>query len=520
VTAVFLGRASLRSVLVPIGLMGAAVALRALLTWLAELGSHLCSASLKSDLRQRLLERVLGLGPAFLSGERTGELATTAGTGLDALDGYYGRYLPQLALGALVPVMLVVWLARVDLLSAATLAITVPLVPVFMWLVGVTAQARARRRWQTLSLLGAHFLDVVEGLPTLKLFGRSHAQARTIRRVTDDYRAASMGTLRLAFLSALVLELATTVSIALVAVGVGLRLTAGGLGLQAGLTVLLLVPEVYLPLRQVGAQFHGSADALAAAERVFTVLDAPAPGLARGHTADLPDLCRAPVCFEDVSFSHPGRPGLVLDRVSFELRPGERVALVGPSGSGKSTVLGLLLGFVRPGSGRITVGGIDLREVAPESWRGRLAWLPQQPHLFHGSIAENVRLAARIGDDAIRSALERTGLGPWIDSLPEGMETQVGERGGRLSGGQRQRVALARALVRDAPLLLLDEPTVNLDAGSSRLVGRVLESLPADRSALWVVHDPALARRAHRVLRLEGGRLLEAPAALTAGADR
>ncbi len=328
VTAVFLGRRSLDGVAGPLLALAAAVALRAAAGWGAEVSGQRCSARVKRELRDRLLARVLELGPRYLAGERTGELAHSAGAGLDALDPYYARFLPQLALAALVPPLVIAWIARTDLVSGVVVLATVPLVPVFAWLVGASANRDARRRRRALSLLSAHFLDVVEGLPTLLLFGRGGAQRAVVRRVTDGYRRATMRTLRLAFLSALVLELAAAVDTALVAVGVGVRLVQGGLGLEAGLTVLLLVPEVYLPLRQVGAQFHGSADALAAAERAFQVLDAPAaaprPGLAA--LATVPDPGTAVIRFESVTFRHAGRSRPALDRVDLVVRPGERLA--------------------------------------------------------------------------------------------------------------------------------------------------------------------------------------------------
>ncbi len=513
ITGVFLHGAGLREVTLSLLALALVAAGRAALAGAAGLTGHLCSAEIKSRLRADLMDRSLAGGPAHLAGQRRGELATTVSQGVDALDGYYAGYLPQLALGALVPAMLVGWTLHVDPVSAAILAVTVPLVPVFMWLVGVAADRRARRRWRTLSLLSAYLLDVVSGLPTLKIFGRSRAVGDSIATVTERYRRAAMSTLRLAFLSALVLELAASVSTALVAVGVGLRLVAGELDLQAGLTVLLLVPEVYLPLRRVGAAFHGSAEAGAAAERIFALVDVPAAAAAPGI---VPAQGPLPVRLEDVSFSHPGRPEPVLAGVCLEIRPGERVALVGPSGSGKSTLLALLLGFTRPDSGRLLVGDADLRRLDLDAWRRRVGWLPQLPYLFKGSIADNIRLGEpRASTDAVRAALAQAGLGDFIASLPDGVDTRVGERGSQLSGGQRTRLALARVLVRPCSLLLLDEPGANLDADAARLVGDVLETLPSDRSVLYVTHDLELARRAGRVLTLEHGRLQEALAPAT-----
>ena len=520
VTRVFEGGGTLRSLAPALTGLALVVALRAGLAWAAEMAGHLCASRVKSHLRSRLAGRVLDAGPAYLGSERTGELAAAAGQGIDALDAYFGRLLPQVGLGVLIPLVVVAWVARADPISALVIAVTVPLIPLFMWLIGAGAGRRARRRWHALSVLSAHFLDVIAGLPTLQLFGRDRHQREVIREVTDRFRSATMATLRLAFLSSLVLELGAAMGTALVAVGIGLRLVNGTLGLQTGLTVLLLTPEAYLPLRLLGSSFHTGADAQAAAGRIFDVIDSPTPRARIGPGREV-DLSSATIRLEEVTVTYPGRPLPALDRVSLEIRPGERIALVGPSGAGKSTVLSLLLGFMRPTSGQVAIGGVALDEIDPQSWRRQISWLPQRPHLFHGSIIDNVRLGApTAGEPAVSEALDRAGLGSWIASLPEGLETQVGERGARLSGGQRQRLALARAIIRPAPLLLLDEPSANLDPEATGLVQEALDRLAPDRTVLSVVHDPALARRAGRVIVLDGGRVATGAPYLAVGGGR
>ncbi len=504
-----------------LALLGA-IALRAALVWATEVAAHLSAAGVKSELRLRLLRRAIERGPAYLAGERSGELAATAGQGIDALDTYFARYLPQLALAALVPLVVLVWLAPVDPLSVAILGITLPLAPLFMVLIGLEARRRAAAQWRALALLSGHFLDVLQGLPTLRVFGRGKAQIGIVRRLTQQYGAATMGTLRVAFLSALVLEMVATLSTALIAVAIGLRLLQGAIGLEQGLLVLILAPEVYLPIRQVGAQFHASTEGMAAAERIFAVLEAEAEGAASVASATpqalsaAPDLARPTIVFEHVSFGYPSRSELVLRDVTFALRPGERVALVGASGVGKSTLLALLLRFAEPTQGRIVLvsgaarSGIDLREIEPHAWRRQIAWVPQRPYLFRGSIADNVRLGCRDASDAaVREALRRANALELVEALPEGFATEVGERGARLSAGQRQRIALARAFLRDAPLLLLDEPTANLDAESEAAVAAALGRLVAGRTVLLAAHRPALARGVDRVLRLAAGRLVE-----------
>ncbi|WP_200842234.1 thiol reductant ABC exporter subunit CydD [Actinomadura sp. K4S16] len=500
-TRAFLGGASLGDLRTPLLLLLAVVLGRTLVAWLQEVAAHRSSAAVKSQLRGRLLARALALGPRWLSGERSGELATLATRGIDALDDYFSRYLPQLVLAVIVPVAVGARILLGDWLSAVTIAATLPLIPVFAILVGLTTQRRMDRQWRTLSLLAAHFLDVVAGLPTLKIFGRARAQADRIREITDRHRRATMSTLRIAFLSALVLELLSTLSVALVAVSIGLRLVEGGLGLETALLVLILAPEAYLPLRQVGAQYHASVEGLTAAARIFEVLETPPPPA--GTRRDVPDPNRATLRLDGVTVTYPGRDVPALDDFSLTVHPGETVALVGPSGAGKSTVLSVLLGFVRPDSGRVLVDWDDLADLSPDAWRERIAWVPQRPHLFAGSVAANIRLGRPDASDAeVREAARAANALAFVEALPSGFDTPLGDRGAGLSAGQRQRIALARAFLRDAPLLLLDEPTSNLDAESEAAVLDAVRRLTASRTVILVAHRPALAAMADRTVPL------------------
>ncbi|MFJ9739381.1 thiol reductant ABC exporter subunit CydD [Streptomyces sp. NPDC101166] len=477
----------------------AAVAVgRALVAWLTELSAHRASAAVKSELRGRLLERATLLGPGWLSGQRTGSLVALATRGVDALDDYFARYLPQLGLAVVVPVAVLARIVTEDWVSAAIIVATLPLIPVFMVLIGWATQSRMDRQWRLLSRLSGHFLDVVAGLPTLKVFGRAKAQAESIRRITGEYRRATLRTLRIAFISSFALELLSTLSVALVAVTIGMRLVHGEMDLYIGLVILVLAPEAYLPLRQVGAQYHAAAEGLAAAEEIFEVLQAPVP--ASGTSA-------APaggIAFDAVTVRYPGRSAAAVSDVSFTAGPGETVALVGASGAGKSTLLYALLGFVRPAEGRIRVGGTDLADIDLEQWRSRVAWVPQHPHLYAGTIAENVRLARPDADDAaVRRALADAGALQFVDALPEGERTVLGEAGSGLSAGQRQRLALARAFLADRPVLLLDEPTAALDGETEAEVVAAVRRLAAGRTVLLVVHRPALLAVADRVVRLD-----------------
>jgi ATP-binding cassette, subfamily C, bacterial CydCD len=481
----------------PLLLLAAVAVGRAVVGWLTELAAHRAAAAVKSQLRGRLLERAVELGPGWLSGQRTGSLVALATRGVDALDDYFSRYLPQLGLAVVVPVAVLARIVTEDWVSAAIIVGTLPLIPVFMVLIGWATQTRMDRQWRLLSRLSGHFLDVVAGLPTLKVFGRAKAQAESIRRITGEYRRATMRTLRLAFISSFALELLSTLSVALVAVTIGMRLVHGEMALYDGMVILVLAPEAYLPLRQVGTQYHAAAEGLAAAEEIFAVLETPVP--ASGSAA----VPAGPLSFEGVSVRYPGRSGDAVSDVSFTVEPGETVALVGPSGAGKTTLLNVLLGFVPPTEGRVLVGGADLAELDLEQWRSRIAWVPQRPHLYAGTIAENVRLARPDADDpAVRQALADAGALDFVAALPDGVDTVLGEDGAGLSAGQRQRLALARAFLADRPVLLLDEPTAALDGATEAEVVAAVRRLAVGRTVLLVVHRPALLGVADRVVRL------------------
>jgi ATP-binding cassette, subfamily C, bacterial CydCD len=487
----------------PLLLLVAVAMGRAVVSWLTELAAHRASAAVKSELRGRLLERAVALGPGWLSGQRTGSLVALATRGVDALDDYFSRYLPQLGLAVVVPMAVLARIVTEDWVSAAIIVGTLPLIPIFMVLIGWATRSQMDRQWSLLSRLSGHFLDVVAGLPTLKVFGRAKAQAESIQRITGEYRQATMRTLRIAFLSSFALELLATISVALVAVTIGMRLVHGEMDLYVGLVILILAPEAYLPLRQVGAQFHAAAEGLAAAEEIFEVLETPVPASGTGTVPSSGDLC-----FEGVTVRYPGRSYDAVSDVSFTVAPGETVAIVGPSGVGKSTLLNVLLGFTRTTAGTVSVGGADLTVLDMEQWRSRVAWVPQRPHLYAGSIAENVRLARPDADDAaVRRALADAGALEFVDALPAGADTALGEDGAGLSAGQRQRLALARAFLADRPVLLLDEPTASLDGGTEAEVVKAVRRLAVGRTVLLVVHRPALLDVADRVVRLEEARL-------------
>jgi ATP-binding cassette, subfamily C, bacterial CydD len=499
VAAAFSG-ASLNEVLPKLELLALTFAGRAVLAWSFEIGGRKAASSVLSDLRLALVDRRLRSQPLPLDGTEAGEVAASAVQGVEALESYFARYLPQVVLAVTVPLAVLVWVGTIDPVSAGLMLLTLPLVPVFMWLIGRYTQERTSEHWQALRLLSTHFLDVVRGLPTLRAFNRGEAQTAAISVVSERYRRTTMATLRIGFLSGAVLELAATLGVALVAVTVGVRLADGDLGLQAGLTVLVLAPELYLPLRQLAAQFHASADGLAVAERMFSLLDGPA-AVPRGGRLIAPTPAEAPVRLEDVSFAYPVRESLVLNHFDLELLPGETVALVGPSGSGKTTVAKLLLRFADPTTGRISAGGVDLTECRPDLWRQLIGWVPQHPTLFRGTVADNIRLGdTRASEQRVHDAAVLAGAARFIEALPAGYETIVGDGGRPLSAGERRRIAVARAFVRDAQLVILDEPTADLDRRSAEVIAEAVERLRIGRTVLLIAHRPELAERADRVV--------------------
>jgi thiol reductant ABC exporter CydD subunit len=512
VSQAFAGRA-LASVATALGLLAALAVGRGLLAGAFESTGRRAAAGVMSQLRLELVRRRLRDAPTAADGAESGEIATAAVQGVDALETYFARYLPQLVLAVLVPLAVLAWTVAIDPTSALIMALTLPLIPLFMWLIGRYTEGRTRARWRALARLSNHFLDVMRGLTTLRAFNRGEIQAQRIAAVGEEYRRTTMQTLRVAFVSGAVLDLAATLATALVAVTLGLRLVDGAVTLRAALTVLLLTPELYVPLRALATQFHASADGLAAAERILDLIDVPSSSAA--GAAPPPETWRT-VRLDGISLAHPGRPGRVLDELGFEISRGEVVALVGRSGCGKTTLASLLLGLRRPDAGSVTIDGVDLAGLDLAAWRRQVSWVPQRPTLFHGTVAHNIALGA---DGVTRPQLERAarqaGADEFVRELPHGYDTTIGEGGRGLSAGQTRRIALARALVRDAPLLVLDEPTADLDAESAAVIVAAIGEAREGRAVLVIEHRPALARLADRVVRLADGKAIVEPGTAT-----
>jgi ATP-binding cassette subfamily C protein CydD len=481
---------------------------RAVLAWASEQAAFEAAVQVKLALREILYRHVQRLGPAWLSGERSGDIVNALSDGVEALEAYYARYLPAMSLMALVPLAILVFVFSHDWLAGVVMMVTAPLIPLFMILIGKGAEQRNQRQWRQLAWMSAHFLDVIQGLTTLRLFNASRREAQVIARISDDYRRGTMSVLRIAFLSSFVLEFFSTVSIAMVAVLIGFRLYWGEMDFVHGLFVLLLAPEFYLPLRNMGTQYHARMEAIGAAERIVEILETPAAE-ASGKLATVAELRQADIRFEAVSFRYPDGRQAVQD-IDLVIRPGETLALVGASGAGKTTLINLLMGFLQPQGGRIRVGGVPLQEIALDAWRGHLAWLPQRPQLFPGSITDNIRLGLpRAGREAIHQAAALALASDFIEDLPQGWDTRVGEGGQGLSGGQVQRLALARAFLKDAPLVILDEPTANLDLDSETRVHTAMRTLAAGRTLILIAHRLRTVREADRIVVLDDGRIVQ-----------
>ncbi|MCL4532608.1 MAG: thiol reductant ABC exporter subunit CydD, partial [Actinobacteria bacterium] len=518
VTAVFLEGATLEGVRATLGLLLAVIVARAGLVWGKEVLAARAAAQIKARLRERLFAHLLALGPIHASGERTGELANTLVEGVEALDAYFSQYLPNLALAALVPAAILLFVFPLDPLTGIVFLVTAPLIPLFMVLIGKLADLMTRRQWESLSRMNAHFLDVLQGLTTLKLFNRSRAQIETIAIITDRFRDTTLGVLRVAFLSAMVLEIVGSVSTAVVAVEVGLRLLYSTISFEQAFFILVLAPEFYLPLRTLGASFHAGMSGVAAGRRIYEVLGEAEGERGReeeGERVAKQDeqvpLSHSAISFQGVRLAYMGEERTALRGVSFEIAAGEKVALVGPSGSGKSSIASLLLRLVEPDKGEILVGGVPIRDIPREEWWEQVAWVPQSPYLFADTVAANIRLGRPAATDVeVRRAAERAGAEAFIERLPQGYDTPIGERGARLSGGQAQRIALARAFLKDAPLLILDEPTSNLDPENEAVAREAIDLLTEGRTVLLIAHRLATVRRVDRVIALENGVVAEA----------
>ncbi len=487
------------------------VFLRAIFSFLNGTAAASLSARVKSNLRSLLLDKISRLGPAFTRGESTGELTTTALQGVEALDAYFSQYLPQILIAALLPVMILLVVFPLDTLTGVVFLVTAPLIPFFMSLIGRASENETRHQWQALSRLGSYFLDTLQGITTLKTLGQSRARTRQIEDVSEKYRETTLKVLRITFLSALALELLATLSTAVVAVEIGLRLLYSKIAFEQAFFILLMAPEFYQPLRQLGARYHAGMTGVAAAKRIYEVLDTPEPLTTASTAAHLPlprTLHSFTLELQHVSFTYPQRQKDALQDVSMKLDSGKSFGLIGRSGAGKSTLMQLLLRFIQPGTGRILLNGQDLSGFILNDWRRQIGWVPQQPALLDTTILENIRLAkpeASLQD--VRHAAAQAHLDSFVLSLSEGYDTRVYEKAVRVSSGQAQRIALARAFLKDAPILMMDEPTAHLDVELEEGLNESVQRLMQGRTTLIIAHRLSTLQKADMLFLLDGGKL-------------
>jgi ATP-binding cassette subfamily C protein CydCD len=511
VAAVFIDHAATGKVDIDLVCLAVAMALKALSGGATEwIGQHV-SARARLQLRQTLLAAVARLGTGWLADTPRGQVVTTAGSGIESLDGYLTRAVPAIVAAVITPPVVLVAIGVTDWQSMLILAATVPLVPAFLALIGITTKRHMDRQWATLTKLSGQFLDLLQGLATLKVYGRSQAQVAAVRDSTDRYRRHTLASLKVAFLSGLVVDLIATLSVALVAVAVGLRLDHGHLSLARALTVLLLAPEVYAPIRAVGAQHHAAAEARAVVESTLQILDEaehqpPDGGAGAGAVLLRPSPDGSVAHLRQVEFTYPDRDVPAVHGIDLDLYAGQLVALVGPSGAGKTSLLSLLLGQVSPTQGDITVGASNAPLRVGAAWCPNVAWVPQRPRLTQDTVADEIRLGdPSLTDSQLARILQSC-------AAPRG-ETAVGEDGAAISAGQRRRVALARAVARanrvlaagGIPLVLLDEPTEDLDADTEDIVAQVLTDLSTEAAVVAATHDPILRSSADRVIQVVDG---------------
>ena len=496
-------------VLLPLLLFLVLSVIRALFTWLSENSSKILGGSIAHKVRILLSSHVSRLGSKFLNDEHSGEIVNTLTKGTDALEPYFGQYIPNLFNALISPVIIVCFAFYIDIISGLILIVTAPLIPLFMYLIGGKAKKMNEKQWDILSFLSTYFLDIIQGLTTLKIFGKSIQKTSKISEVSEEFRKATIKTLKVAFISSLCLELIATLSTAVLAVSVGLRLLFGYLGYQEALFILIIAPEFYAPLRSLGASFHSGMEGTSSGKRIFNILETDKCGDSVKQTKKQPgNIENGLIKYCNVIFSYEGVNSKAVDNISLEISPGEKIAFVGETGSGKTSIIKLLMGFIAPEYGNIIIGDNKLSEIDIDFWRSKISWIPQNPYLFNCSIKENICLGLQqnnFSQGLLKKAAEIAEIDKYIQTLENGYDTPIGERGIRLSGGQAQRIAIARAVIKDAPILIMDEPTSNIDSIYEEYIMKNLNVWSQNKTVITVAHRMKTIQNADRIISIKNG---------------
>jgi ATP-binding cassette, subfamily C, bacterial CydD len=490
-------------------LMAATIVARALLIWRRERFAQQKAVKIKSAIRLGVFGHLLKQSPSFAHDQKTGELVNLLADGTEKLDDYYTKYIPAIVHIAVLPMVIIAFAFYTDWLSGLIMFLTAPLILFFMYLIGTWAKSITNKQWKVMSTMSAHFLDVLQGIKTLKIFNRNRDEAKEVAAVSNDFRLVTMKVLQVAFLSGMVLELAASLSIAMVALQVGIRLIEGMMAYQMGLFVLLLTPEFYLPFRALGQHHHTGMEGASAAEKIFELMDSGQNKTQPESKNKLPEK-EIRVDFEDVAFYYPNAAQAALQQINCHIEPGELTAIVGRTGSGKTTFSHILMGFLSPAAGQVRFNGIDIDQIDEDEQNRITAYVPQHPHFFNLSVLENLVLAnVNASMDQVIEACTKASAHDFIMQLPQGYHTPLTENAARLSGGEKQRLAIARAFLKNAPLLVLDEPTSNLDPESEELIARATDELVKNRTTLIIAHRLKTIYRAGKILVFDNGKIAE-----------